>query len=279
MIADFKAPNPHYAKAMRLSDVREGKAFVLFNPLHGQFWNFEDSIVNVLTGKMQFHSPYGNGNTYLVVGVEKPMYGENFFYADDAFVVKQNRYDNPPYFMVAAEETEIKHLANCLRREGYALAATQLEQAWPEWFQHRRNPNFERAATIDDIARGVELLTVSFVLGDEPVLVCTPTGKITEVHLGSLGNRTNTYLELRSPNYGGAYERSLSDMGVIPFEGGVWASQQMTIVNTPENRRALIEWMLGRGKVAPVAVMIDAYPGDFITKVTAKGGKLVAEIV
>lgn len=142
-----------------------------------------------------------------------------------------------------------------------------------------RNPRFAHAATLDDVVRGVELLTVGTLPNNFTIQHFTPNGEVRMF-------RGNLWVPGTSPDgyiYHG--ERSLVDMGVVAYTlsgGSNWNPGYITIVNTIENRRKLVEWLLTLGSGRPTELvnkLLKKYPSDFATKVTIKHGKLVAEVI
>lgn len=139
-----------------------------------------------------------------------------------------------------------------------------------------RNPRFKYAATLDDVVDGVELLTVGTLRNNSAISHFTPNGKIVESEWGGIYAQGES--SDRCLHNGG---RSLADMGVISY-GSAWNEGYITIVNTTDNRRKLVEWLLTFGGGRPLELvnkLLETYPADFTAKVVLRGGKLVAEIV
>ncbi|MGB4762168.1 MAG: hypothetical protein WBP12_02305 [Candidatus Saccharimonas sp.] len=142
-----------------------------------------------------------------------------------------------------------------------------------------RNPRFAHAATLDDVVCGVELLTVGTLPNNSTIQHFTPNGK-TRTFQGSL------WVPDTSPDgYVRCGERSLVDMGIVALTwngGSNWNPGYITIVNTTENRRKLVEWLLTLGIGRPTKIantLLRKYPTDFTATVTVKDSKLTAEVI
>lgn len=123
-----------------------------------------------------------------------------------------------------------------------------------------RNPVAPFAATKNDVKPGVELLCVSY----------DQYANTHQVTVGQLIDTTtlpsSPYIEARDSSR--IY--TLADMGILPYHTklGTWNDTRLTIVNTPENRHALVAWLCERQTwVAAEAarLIVSEYKNDFVT--------------
>lgn len=136
-----------------------------------------------------------------------------------------------------------------------------------------RNPFYEGAATLDDIKPGVELLMVRVLNGGS-------APSVLQVNIGSLPYHCNlaNCLVAQSLPY---HHFFLGDGGVVPLTSGKWHETFITIVNTPENRRKLVLWLLEKGTAVAIKSASDIfgkYPDDFTAQVVIKDGRLFGQV-
>lgn len=129
-----------------------------------------------------------------------------------------------------------------------------------------RNPNAPFAATLDDIKPGVELMTVRFEPENNHVETVT-VKTVPSTCRPIMGNTMNIFVgQVHS-------ERRLSDIGVMPYVGGNWSRTVLTIVNTPKNRRKLVNWLMerrdGSGSNAAFEI-VKQYIDDFVSVDTTR---------
>lgn len=74
---------------------------------------------------------------------------------------------------------------------------------------------------------------------------------------------------------------SFCNLGIAPYTDGSWRSDCLTVVNTPQKRRAVVGWLLSQGGQAALsaAKIVEKFPHDFPTKAAVKDGKLVAVLI
>ncbi len=150
-----------------------------------------------------------------------------------------------------------------------------------------RNPHCEFAATADDLVPGTKLLQVKWdilphVEDDNLkrasfIQAVTVAGHPVKAQGCIGGNMVNmTY----KANFLSGF-RHMAELGIEPYEHGQWNACMLTIVNTAENRRKLVKWLLERGNPTAegsAAKIMQQYPRDFTAKVVIENGKLTAKI-
>lgn len=151
-----------------------------------------------------------------------------------------------------------------------------------------RNPHCEFAATADDLVPGTKLLQAKWdilpngeyagVRRQGFTQAVTVAGHPVRARGCIGGNMVNvTY----KANFLSEF-RHMAELGIEPYEHGKWNACMLTIVNTAENRRKLVKWLLmkqGNPTAEQSATMIiEQYPDDFTAKVVIENGKLTAKI-
>lgn len=148
-----------------------------------------------------------------------------------------------------------------------------------------RNPHYEFAATADDLVPGTKLLQANWALppygGNRWGFIKAFTVADRPVKSYCAGNMVYTTTETSSPSPGEGDFYLMARLGIEPYESGQWNDCVLTIVNTAENRRKLVKWLLDRGNPIAeesAAMILEQYPDDFTAKVVIEDGKLTTKI-
>lgn len=133
-----------------------------------------------------------------------------------------NWYDEwaPAAFTVKADYNSIRHFYRWLVEQDRPKSANAIASRWPTWYATPKNPVYSGTATRDELPFGTELLTVSHsgIALMSADIVDERACWRDEGHLWRLGI-------LCSPEFG-------------------WDPETVSIVNTPENRKELVAWLI-----------------------------------
>lgn len=135
-----------------------------------------------------------------------------------------------------------------------------------------RNPAHSHAATMDDITPGVQLLTVGY----------NTHSRVSEIEVAEV---LPCYGYSESPwvRPVGGYVHSLVDMGVAcyanDFTDEAWSKHYVTFLNTAENRRMVVGWLLSMGSHAAIGSakeLVERHQDDYSAEFVVSGQRVVA---
>ncbi len=267
MILDTAKRNPLYPESMCFDDVREDVRFITYDT---DLSSFDDmyGLIKTFTSM-----PYLHGNAFQATwmaharGVDRvPLSPAGIMPPDEA---------NTTTFSVKVDRQHIVDFYGWLIKRGDTKSAARLQRIFSEWLPNKaeRNPNApDFAMTADDAKERVEVIHFHAAYFGHGQLCWTAL--LHEERSWRSGVR-----QMRVHTIGSPLSRSemLSTPGIMRYPLGGW-ERCFCVINTPKNRKQLLDWLLANQHDDGANQLIEKYPDLVKTSIFVRKGKLVAEV-